>query len=179
MVVEEINIIRADKNDAQLLSDLSNVTFIETYRGSCSDNDLIGFIDKCFNEDVIRQELEDPEDFYYIAFADGFPAGYMRLKEDNRDYPLEKKYKALQLKRLYVTKEYQGKKIGAALMNAAIQLAGENGYEILWLGVWEGNDKARSFYDKWGFEDPNLSYSFPVGETIHTDYWLIKFIGKS
>ncbi len=179
MVTPEINIKRADKNDAQLISDLSNITFIETYRGSCADKDLIAFMDNSFNEEAILRELEDNDDFYYIAFADGFPAGYMRLQEDSREYPFDKEYKALQLKRIYVLKEYHSKKIGAALMKYAIKLAKEKNYEILWLGVWEHNEKAKLFYKKWGFQGPGLPHIFTVGDTSHTDYWLIKFIEKN
>ena len=178
MVTPDIHIKRADKNDAALLSDLSNITFIETYRGSCPDHDLLSVMDSWFNEQAISRELDDPDDFYYIAFADGFPAGYMRLKEESEDYPLEVEYKALQLKRIYVLKEYQSKKIGAALMSFALQLAADKDYELLWLGVWEGNDRARSFYDKWGFTDINRPYKFYVGETIHTDRWMTRMIEK-
>lgn len=179
MVINEIDIKRAGKNDAQLLSDLSNITFIETYRGSCADEDLTTLMDKWFKEEMIFKELQNPDDHYFIAFADGFPAGYMRLKEDYSEYPLEEKYKALQLKRIYVLKEYHDKKIGAALMNYALQLAAEKKYELIWLGVWGGNAKAKLFYKKWGFEDRGLAYEFTVGETRHTDYWLLKFIEKN
>lgn len=179
MVAPVINIKRADAADAELLSDLSNVTYIETYRGSCPDEDLSAFMDKCFTVEAITKELENPGDYYFIAYADGFPAGYMRLNEDNAEYPFEKQYKAVQLKRIYVLQEYHSKKIGAALMSYAIQFAADEAYEILWLGVWERNDRARSFYARWGFEDHGLPHPFPVGDTTHTDYWLIKFIGKN
>ncbi len=111
MVKHEINIKRATPADAQLLSDLSTITFIETYRGDCPDNDMSEFIDRCYNENIIFKELENPADFYYIAFVDGLPGGYMRLKEDSTDYPEMKKCKALELKRIYVIKEYQSKKV--------------------------------------------------------------------
>ena len=176
MVIQDIHIKRADKNDAALLSDLSNITFIETYRGSCPDNDLLSVMDSWFNEEAIGKELDDPDDLYYIAFVKGFPAGYMRLKEDNSEYPLEKKYKALQLKRIYLLKEYQSKKIGTSLMSFALQLAAEKNYELLWLGVWDGNERAKSFYQKWGFKDINHPYKFYVGNTIHTDRWMTRLI---
>jgi ribosomal protein S18 acetylase RimI-like enzyme len=174
-----VEIKRAGKEDAQLLSDLSDVTFMETYRDSAPDKDLLAFMDECYNEKVICKELEDPDDFYFIVFADGFPAGYMRLTEDDKNYPLEKKYKAIHLKRIYVLREYQSKKMGAALMQFALQFAGEKNYEMLFLGVWERNEKAKLFYKKFGFEDRNLPHTFFVGGTTHTDYWLVKFIEKS
>ncbi len=75
MVGEQINIIRATIKDAQLLSDLSNVTFIETYRGSGSDEDLLAFMDEYFSEAIIEEELKDPADNYYLAFINDMPAG--------------------------------------------------------------------------------------------------------
>ncbi len=174
-----IEIKRADENDAALLSDLSNITFIETFRGTCSDEDLTGFIDSCFNENIISNELNDPEDLYYIAFIDGFPAGYIRMKENYADYPAVKKYKALELKRIYVLNEFHSKKIGAALMQSAIDIAKQKSYEVLWLGVWELNAKAYSFYKKWGFIDTGDTHLFPIGDTPQTDKWLIKFIERN
>ncbi len=103
----------------------------------------------------------------------------MRFKEDYAEYPFEKKYKAMFLNRIYVLQEHQSKKIGAALMQVALKFAAENNYEALWLGVWEGNEKAKTFYKKWGFEDFNFPHDFRFGNTVHTDYWLIKFIGKN
>ena len=179
MVTPEIHIKRADKSDAQLLSDLSNATFIETYRDCAPDDDLMKFMDACYNEQVIAEELENENDFYFIAYINNFPAGYMRLAEDPEQYPISEKYKAIHLKRIYVLKEFHSQKIGAALMSYALQLALEKGYELLWLGVYEHNAKAKLFYDKWGFEDRNLPHTFAVGESTHIDYWLLKFIEKS
>lgn len=177
-MVKKIEIRRADENDAQLLSDLSNITFIETFRGTCTDKDLTDFIDRYFNKAVIDEELKDEEDYYFIAFADGFPAGYIRLKENYDDYPAIKKYKALELKRIYVLKEFHSNKIGFALMKFAIDFAMKFQFHVLWLGVWEHNHQAYSFYKKWGFSDTGDTHPFPIGNTEQTDNWLIKFIGK-
>ena len=178
MVTQDIHIKRATAEDAQLISDLSTITFIESYRGSCPDDDLMGFIDQCFNEKVITAELNDPEDFYYIAFVDGFPAGYMRLMEDYDGYPLAEKYRSLQLKRIYLLKQFHSQKIGSALISFALQLAADKHYEVMWLGVWEGNPNAKRFYERWGFTDINQPYHFFVGNTVHTDRWMTKHIGK-
>lgn len=176
MVAPELNIIRATENDAGLLSDLSNVTFIETFRGTCPDDDLMFFLDKCFNPTTISNELSDPDDLYYIVYSDGFPAGYMRLKEDYNEFPYMKKYKALQLKRIYVLEEFQGKKIGKELLNYALQIAADKDYEVLWLGVWEDNEKAKTFYQRFGFENTGYNATFNIGNTAQTDHWLLKFI---
>ena len=56
--------------------------------------------------------------------------------------------------------------------------AAEKNYEVLWLGVWEHNYNAQSFYKKWGFIDTCDSHPFPIGNTPQTDNWMIKFIEK-
>ena len=172
----ELNIKRATTEDADLISHLSKITFEDTFRGTCTDEDLQGFVDHAFSPGAVLNELKDENDLYFIAWYNNVAAGYMRLKEDYSDYPAIKKYKALELKRIYVLKKYQSKKIGAALMAYALQLAEQKNYEVLWLGVWEHNYKARSFYKKWGFMDTGDTHPFPIGNTPQTDNWLIKFV---
>jgi GNAT superfamily N-acetyltransferase len=102
----------------------------------------------------------------------------MRLKENYLEYSAIKKYNALELKRIYVLKEYQSKKIGAALLSYALQFCLQKNYEVLWLGVWEHNEKAKLFYNKWGFVETGDTHDFPIGKTPQTDRWMIKFIDQ-
>ncbi len=177
--MNSVEIIRAGKNDAQLLSDLSNATFIETYRGTCTDEDIVQFLDKNFTEEIIFEELQHEEELYFIAFANGFPAGYIRLKENNKAYPFLAKHKAIEVKRIYVLKEFHSKKIGAALMNYALQSAVENSCNAVWLGVWEHNEKAKSFYKKFNFKATGFTTAFKVGNTVQTDNLMMKVIEKN
>jgi diamine N-acetyltransferase len=176
LAVPGINIRRGSKADAALISHLSIITFEETFRGTCTDEDLQGFVHHAFSPAAVLNDLQDEDDLYFIAWYNNVAAGYIRLKENYEDYPPIKKYKALELKRIYVLQEYHSKKIGAALMAQALQLAAEKNYEVLWLGVWEHNYKAQSFYKKWGFIDTGDTHPFPIGNTPQTDHWLIKFV---
>lgn len=176
MVIPGINIKRATPEDAYLISHLSKITFEDTFRGTCTDEDMQSFVKHAFSPAAVLNELKDGDEFYFIAWYNNIAAGYMRLKEDYTEYPAIKNYKALELKRIYVLKEFQSEKIGTALMTYALQLAEEKNYEVVWLGVWEHNDKAQSFYKKWGFADTGDSHPFPIGNTPQTDKWLIKFM---
>lgn len=171
-----IHIVRATVSDAELITDLSHTTFIETYRGTCSDEDLASFLDNCFSETGISKELTDPDEYYFVAFADGMPAGYTRLKEDYTDYPISTEYKAIELKRIYVLNEYQGHGIGAALLHSAFQLASTRKFQALWLGVWEHNRKAIAFYQRFGLTETGKTHTFYIGETAQTDHWMIKVL---
>ncbi len=179
MVEEGIKIRRAGPEDIEIISRLSKVTFDETFKGTCTKEDMEYFLENIFSDSNTLQDLKDKNDLYFIAFVKDTAAGYMRLKEDYTDYPDIPKYNAIELKRIYVLKQFQGKKIGAALMQFAINLAKDKGYEAVWLGVWEHNEKAKIFYEKWGFTDTGKTHSFPIGNTPQTDNWLIKFIEKN
>src|SRR4051812_45205450 len=112
-----IDIRRGALDDASLLSQLSITTFLDTFRGTCTHDEIEHFVQLHFNARQVYKELQDQNDFYFIAFADKEPAGYIRMKEEESDVALIKKYKAIELKRIYVLKEYHSKKVGAALMN--------------------------------------------------------------
>ena len=176
MVEGDLHIRRAVTDDAQLLSALSAVTFFDTFNGSCTDEDIQQFIETCFNPGQVYKELQDTDDFYFIAFINDEPAGYIRLKEEESDVIEIKKHRNIELKRIYVLKEYHSQKIGAKLMTFALDFAAEKNYELIWLGVWEHNEKAKAFYKKFGFEDSGVTHLFPIGNTPQIDNWLVKFI---
>ena len=57
-------------------------------------------------------------------------------------------------------------------MQACHDFAEQKGKKILWLGVWEKNQRAIDFYSKWGFEKFG-DQKFVLGDDIQTD-WLMK-----
>ncbi len=59
-------------------------------------------------------------------------------------------------------------------MHFVLQFAVDNKYDSIWLGVWEHNEKAKAFYQKWGFVDTGVTHDFPIGNTPQTDHWFIK-----
>jgi ribosomal protein S18 acetylase RimI-like enzyme len=178
MMTGSIEILRATPDDAQLISELSAVTFFDTFKGTCTDEDMQGFIEQYFNKEQVLSELQNANDFYFIAFVDGRAAGYVRIKEEVSDVEIIKKRKAIELKRIYVLKEYHLRKVGAALMNFALDFAKQKNYDLIWLGVWEHNERAKSFYKKFGFEDSGVEHPFPIGNTPQTDVWFYKYINR-
>jgi GNAT superfamily N-acetyltransferase len=45
-----------------------------------------------------------------------------------------------------------GQGVGAALKRTGLDVARSAGHQTLWLGVWEPNAAAISFYERWEFE---------------------------
>ena len=62
MVNVAIKIARATIADAELLSHLSKITFKDTFQGTCTEEDMQGFIDNTLSYEVIIEELKDTAD---------------------------------------------------------------------------------------------------------------------
>jgi diamine N-acetyltransferase len=58
---------------------------------------------------------------------------------------------AMELEKIYVLPQYWDKKAGAELMKKAIEVTKLNGFKYLYLGVWQENKRALTFYNKFGF----------------------------
>jgi ribosomal protein S18 acetylase RimI-like enzyme len=104
------------------------------------------------------------------------PVGYLRFMEDYSGLPEVNQWKALELKRLYVLKEYHSKGVAQKLMVFFIAYALQNKYQLVWLGVWEHNLRAQKFYTKYGFVNSGFTHDFPIGNTPQTDQWFWKFL---
>lgn len=172
----EITIRRILLNDAIALAEISRQTFYDTFTDTCTEEDMQNFLGEYFNVAQVQMELSNPDDYYYFAEVDGKPVGYLRFMEDYRNWPLIKQWKALELKRLYVVKEYHGKGIAQRLMDFFISFSQQNKYQVVWLGVWEHNIRAQKFYEKYKFINSGHTHDFPIGNTPQTDNWFWKFL---
>lgn len=80
--------------------------------------------------------------------------------------------KTVELSRLYVAKAYHNQKVGAALMQFAIDFTLDHQAQKLILGVWENNQKAINFYHNWGFVKSGI-LQFKLGKDVQQD-WLME-----
>jgi diamine N-acetyltransferase len=172
----EVTIRRVKIDDAAILAMLSKKTFFDTFTGTCTPKDMDDFLEEYFNEAQVAKELSNENDFYFFADVDGVPAGYIRFMEDYSNFDMMKKWKALELKRIYVLKEFFGKGVADKLLDFVQGFCTTKHYEVLWLGVWENNVRARRFYEKNGFINSGYTHNFPLGSTPQTDYWYWKFL---
>ncbi|MEP7107503.1 MAG: GNAT family N-acetyltransferase [Ferruginibacter sp.] len=172
----QITIRRATLADATTLSVISRQTFYDTFTGTCTEDDMQSFLESYFNLRQVITELNNENDFYYLAESDGKAIGYLRFMEDYANFPEMKQWKSLELKRLYVVKEFQGKGVAQQLMDYTLLYAKENNYRVVWLGVWEHNSRAQKFYEKYGFIYSGHTHNFPIGDTPQTDFWFWKFL---
>ncbi len=146
-------------------------TQVETFSKSNSHDIMEAYLRETFNEETFTREFHELGSVYLIAWEGTAMAGYLRLRLNGEVGHLLGN-NAIELQRLYVTQEYQGRKVGATLMQQACAYSRQRQFEWLWLGVWDGNMKAQAFYKRWGFE-PFSEHTFWMGPDPQHD-WLLK-----
>jgi ribosomal protein S18 acetylase RimI-like enzyme len=166
-----IEIIPALPIDIPTLRRISIETQVDTFGADNKPEDMEAYLQQAYEPTKFEREFFEPKSIYYIAWEGKEAAGFLRLRVTNEaEEHLGKN--AIELQRLYVTRNFQGKKIGFQLMQKAIDHSRHEKFEWLWLGVWERNTKAQEFYKKIGFEY-FASHIFWMGPDPQND-WLMK-----
>jgi diamine N-acetyltransferase len=158
-------------SDASLLAELGASSFYDTFAVYNTPEDMAAYLSASFGPALQAQELADPDTKFLIAEIDGIAAGYAKLQLTpppsciTGSGPVE-------LSRLYVSSALIGSGVGAALMEACLCEASKAGYETMWLGVWERNERAQAFYNKWGFQAVG-EHIFLLGSDAQKD-WIMQ-----
>jgi ribosomal protein S18 acetylase RimI-like enzyme len=161
----------ATRNDAELIADISQQTFYDTFAADNSEEDMDKFLKEQFTKGRLMLEVGAPENDFILAYADEEMAGYAKLRDGK--VPVElRNTPSLEIARLYVLNDFLGKGIGAALMKICIEAARAKQKKVIWLGVWEKNKRAIDFYTRWGFEKFG-EWDFLLGNDLQRD-WLMK-----
>ena len=167
----ETHIRYATKEDAELIADISQQTFYDSFIEDNSEEDMQKFLTEQFTKGRLMLEVGSPENIFLLAFMDDEVAGYVKLREGNIPKQLGTA-NALEIARIYCTTACIGKGVGKALMQKCIDIAKEKEKQVIWLGVWEKNHRAIDFYTKWGFEKFS-EQDFLLGNDLQND-WLMK-----
>jgi ribosomal protein S18 acetylase RimI-like enzyme len=157
--------------DAVVIAELSRKTFYETFAHQNTKEDMDKFMAGQFSVDALVSEVISNVYLFFIAYVDEQPAGYLKLDEKNSPEEAGRR-PAIEICRIYADSSFLGKGVGKALMEKALQVAMEKGKELIWLGVWEQNQRAIDFYTRWGFEKFG-THIFQLGDDPQTD-WLMK-----
>jgi diamine N-acetyltransferase len=167
---------QAVSGDSNVIADLSARTFISAYQGMLHEEALQGFVRSAFSHEKIQEEMDLPGNQFLLAYEDETPIGYAFLREAGPPMGVQGE-KPVELARIYLEEDVTGKGYGSRLMEACIELAIQSGYSILWLGVWEQNERAIRFYEKMGFNQAG-TLPFLFGDDLHTDRVMVLSISN-
>ena len=154
-----------------MIADLRRQTFYDTFAAQNTKEDMDKFMNEQFTRSALMKEVTAPDNIFIIAEINGETAGYARMRE-SAPLPELDDLPSIEIARIYAVQPGIGKGIGSALMKKCIDIAYEIGKRIIWLGVWEKNERAISFYTRWGFEKFG-EHDFVLGNDVQRD-WMMK-----
>jgi len=169
----KITIERAGTNDAKILAQLSETTFRDAFGAQNRREDMDKYVAQTLSIEAITEQLRDESDFFFLAWYNGRLSGYTKIRA-NSESGIEAT-NPLEIERIYVLQQFHGQGVGAALMRHCIDFAVAGGHDVIWLGVWEYNTRAVSFYRQWGFEHCG-SHPFILGDDPQTDILMSKSV---
>jgi ribosomal protein S18 acetylase RimI-like enzyme len=155
--------------DEQALALIGQATFLEAFAGVLSADDILLHCATQHTPDIYKEWLANPRARTWIAEIEpgNAPVGYLvvapaslplrDLREDDAE-----------VKRIYLLHRVQGTGVGGRLMKEAVAFAAQAGSRRLLLGVYEKNQRAIAFYERFGFKRVGTR-RFRVGHNEYDD----------
>jgi len=172
-----LKLVQCEIDDLEALRELSYRTYNDTFGSMNTPENMKVYLDKAFDINKLRDELLNSSSWFYFLYTDGEVAGYLKLNECKAQSDI-KDEESLEVERIYIAKEHQGKGLGTVLLDKAIKVAQQRRKSYLWLGVWEKNDKALQFYISKGFYRIG-KHSFFMGDDEQTDFIMKKDLSNA
>jgi diamine N-acetyltransferase len=116
------SILKAKKEDFELLTNIGKTTFIESHGHSASEADINVYVSEKYNSNVFKEELNDPKNIYHIIYHDQQPTGFSKIIF-NSPHSNIKTENITKLERIYLLKEFYSLKLGAELLKFNIELS--------------------------------------------------------
>lgn len=165
--MSEIEVYRIGLNEISQLQEIGRQTFFETFAESNSEENMQNYLSEGFTIEKLTTEINNPNSEFYFAAIENQIIGYLKVNFGEAQTEL-KDDKTLEIERIYVVKEFHGKSVGQILYDKAIEIANQKKVSYVWLGVWEENPRAISFYTKNGFIAFD-KHIFKLGDDEQTD----------
>lgn len=173
-IPETITIRPADLADADQIAKLGATVFTITFGHSVVPQELEAYLNVAYTASAITEDLHDKtRDVIVATDSDGKILGFAYLARGTAEPCLAQVEEIVELQRIYVDTAAHGKGIGRLLSCRIDEMAREQGFKNIWLGVWENNHYAMRAYEKWGYRRCG-SHEFVLGSVVQTDFVMVK-----
>ncbi len=163
---------QATSHDIKALADIGLTTFLETYAHLNTPENMEKYLVGKFTEESIGLEMNETGTIFLVEEEHQALLSYAKMRVNLTEMPDPK---AIELERFYVKKTAQGQKLGKKMIDACIEMAKNQDFNLFWLGVWEHNHKAIGFYEAMGFTQFG-KHVFQLGDDAQTDFLMKKQI---
>ena len=162
-----LTIAPVDTDQISILQEISISTFRDSFARFNTEANMTHYMSRAFSQEKLLEEILNPNSTFYFAHLEDQLGGYMKLNTGLAQSDLSDQ-NALEVERIYVGSGFQGNGFGSQLMHFAMDKAKQLNKDFIWLGVWEHNTKAISFYEKIGFYQFD-SHPFMLGDDRQID----------
>lgn len=145
------DVCKAAPEDSALLSALAVQTYTAAFGHSMSAADLATHLETHLSPERMSEML--CEDVFLLARVAGETVGFVQFgdvyrgRDGYRSFGVQPGDK--EVRRLYILAAFQNRGVGSSLMDAAL---GDHAGKAAFLDVWEDNEGARRFYERYGFQ---------------------------
>lgn len=148
-----IKITIAKESAAEVLALLGRITYRESHGHFIEDkNDLLNYCNEAFSVAKTKQELNKPNNLFYLVYVNELPVGYAKLVLNATHESVASQNNCC-LERIYLLNEFIPLKIGQQLLNFLEAKAKELQLDMMWLSVYLKNYRAIKFYQKNKFKN--------------------------
>ena len=142
---------------------------MQAYGPTHPEPDLSRYLARAYSVEAIADAIEgEGSRVFVVEGSDGAPIAYAHMCA-TEEFPTGVAGRsAVEILRFYVDGAFQGRRIGAELMNHCCDVAKQAGADVIWLQVWSQAPWAIGFYRRLGFEVVGTK-PFYFGERVDED----------
>ncbi|KQS92640.1 N-acetyltransferase [Chryseobacterium sp. Leaf394] len=172
--MQEIILKQVGIEDVAPLQKIAEETFFDTFAPHNTTENMEQYMTTGFTTEKLTAELQNQNSEFYFAVLQDEVVGYLKVNFGNAQTELQDS-NSLEIERIYVSKDFHGKKVGQILYDKALEIANKVALKYVWLGVWEENSRAVQFYKKNGFVEFGR-HIFRFGNEDQTDLMMKKML---
>lgn len=136
--------------DAETVSELNNT--VQALHNEALPHIFKTASTETFPASRIADLMADEENYFYLAFENNQPAGYIYVQILQKpETALKYTRDMLMIHQISVKQEFQKSGAGKMLIETALALANEKDITHIELDVWSFNENARDFFSRQGF----------------------------
>ncbi|WP_343743960.1 GNAT family N-acetyltransferase [Chitinophaga sp.] len=148
-----VDLIVAELKDVELLHHVCTTAYTQHFTNQWETAAALErYLDGSFSVDRLTKDIQEPGTAYYLIYADGEPAGFVKLNDQLKEAGQASLYpNAMELERIYMLAAAKGTGVGKLAMEKIEAIAREKQKSAIVLYVVNVNETAIRFYERNGF----------------------------
>jgi diamine N-acetyltransferase len=141
-----VRLKQATADDWQTIRAIAYGTWPHTFGEMIPKDQISYMLERIYSEASLRTQMDQLEHHFLLAEKDDEALGFISYEFDHHNKP------DLMIHKLYLLPEAQGMGVGKMILDHLTAKARDQNQAMLRLKVFYKNDKARGFYERYGFE---------------------------